>query len=258
MNNHFSFTRFSRLFAKHTAEHIRWYLMATAVLIGGMTLILGFLAYLQSYPINQEEQTLLFVFGLLGAGSIFTSTVLAHLGDKKKAMAALTLPASHLEKYLVAWLYSLPLFLVVFTASFYLVAFLVMTLDNPGNVPVKLISLFSSDNMVYLSFIAFAFIHGFALWGSVFFQKLQFIKSAFTFFVVMALLLLLNYHGLELLFNRDLAVAIPFDNIGFHDKNQYYYVELPESNKLLTRLLPLVLAVIFWVTAYFGLKEKQV
>ncbi|RDC64012.1 hypothetical protein [Adhaeribacter pallidiroseus] len=258
MNNHFSFTRFSRVLAKHTAEYLKWYLMAAAVLTGAMTLILGFVAYMQSYPVDEEEQTLLFIFSLLGAGSVFTSTVFAHLGDKKKAMAALTLPASHFEKYLVAWLYSFLIFSVVFTLSFYLVVGLVLNLDNPGAEPVKYLNIFSTENEVYLVFLIFAFIHGIALWGSVFFQKLHFIKTAFAFFLGLMLLVFLNYHGLEMLLNRDLMVAMPFNNIGFQDKDQYYYLDLPEIKPYFTKLLPVVLGLIFWLAAYFGLKEKQV
>ncbi len=258
MNNHFSFTRFNRLLAKHTAETIKWYLMATAVLIGGMTLILGFVAYMQSYPVDEEEQTLLFIFGLLGAGSVFSSTVFAHLGDKKKAIAALTLPASHFEKYLVAWLYSFLIFIVVFTLSFYLVVWLVLTLDNPGAEPVKYLNIFATENGILLIVLLFAFLHGIALWGSVYFQKLHFIKTAFAFFIGLMILVFLNFQGLEMLFDRDLRAAVPFNNIGFQDKDQYYYLELVEIKPYFTKLLPVVLGIIFWLAAYFGLKEKQV
>lgn len=258
MHNQFSFSRFGRVLAKHTAEYLKWYLMATAVLIGSMALIFGFLSYVQSYPINEEEQSLLFIFGLLGAGSVFTSTVFAHLGDKKKAMAALTLPASHFEKYLVAWLYSFVVFILLFTASFYLVVGLVLAIDNPGTEPAKYLNIFSPENDVYFAFVAFAFLHGLTLWGSVYFQNLHFIKTAFVFFVVLVLLILFNLHGLELLLNRDLSMAIPFENVNFHDKDQYYYLETPDNQRYLLKLLPAVLSVIFWVAAYFGLKEKQV
>ncbi|PSR52528.1 hypothetical protein AHMF7605_02800 [Adhaeribacter arboris] len=258
MKNHFNFSRFARLFGKHTAEHIKWYLMATAVLIGAMSLMLGFVAYMQSYPIDLEEQSLIFIFGILGAGSIFTSIVFAHLGDKKQAIAALTLPASHFEKYLVGWIYSFLIFILVFTASFYLVVITIISLDNQGPEPTKLLNIFSPTNRIYLVFLLYAMVHAIAIWGSIYFQRLHLIKTAFAFFIVFLLVIFFNLQWLEVLFNKDLAVAVPFGSIGFHDKKQYYLVELPEAQHSLTFLLPLVLAIILWITAFFGLKEKQV
>lgn len=258
MKNHFSFNRFGRLFGKHTAEYIRWYLMAAAVLAGTLTLILGFVAYVQNYPIDLEEQTIIFIFGLLGAGSVFTSTVFAYLGDKKRAIAALTLPASHLEKYLVGWLYSFLAFILVYTAIFYLVVSVILRLDNPENKPVQLLDIFAPEPGAYLAFLIYAFVHGVAIWGSIFFQKLHFIKTAFAFFLLMLLVIFLNYQWLEVYFNQDLAVAMPFDDIRFHDKNKFYSVELPDAQQRLTRIIPVALAAVLWITAYFGLREKQV
>src|SRR5665213_2760957 len=107
MNNTFNLTRFGRLFVKHTVEHYKSYLMSLAVLMGVMLLGDGFITYLIPGDfMDAGMQSALFMSVLLLAGTIFASTIFADLGDNKKAMASLTLPASHFEKYLVAWLYS--------------------------------------------------------------------------------------------------------------------------------------------------------
>ena len=97
MSQLFDFSRFGRLFSKHTTEQAGGYLLAAGVLLGGLGLVLGFVAYMSNDPITPDMQAVVFVMGLLGAGAFFTSTVLAFFGDKKQATAALLLPASHAE-----------------------------------------------------------------------------------------------------------------------------------------------------------------
>src|ERR1022692_150129 len=104
MNNTFNIRRFRRLFVKHTVEHYKSYLMSLTVLMGVMILGGSFLIYMIEAPIDKGFQSAIFAMILLLAGTIFTSTIFADLGDTKKAVASLTLPASHFEKYLVAWL----------------------------------------------------------------------------------------------------------------------------------------------------------
>lgn len=258
MNNQFNLNRFARVFRKHTAEHIRWYLIATAVLTGGLTLIFGFLAYMENQPINEKIQGVIFIFGLLGSGSVFTSTVFAHLGDKRTAIAALIIPASHFEKYLVGWMYSLLIFLPVYIASFYLVVTVILNLDHSGADPVRIVNVFARENQLYFAFLFYALIHGVSIWGSVFFEKLHFIKTAFAFITVFLLVIFVNFHWLEVLFDKDLGTTIPFSNVGFQDKNNFYMVKLPTSERSIFGLLPVVLAFILWLAAYFRLTEKQI
>src|ERR1700722_9772900 len=89
MDNVFNIHRFSRLFIKHTAEHYKTNLMALAVLIGVLVLGGSFLIYIVDQPIELNVQTVFFSSIYFLAGAIFTSTVFADFGDKKKAMASL-------------------------------------------------------------------------------------------------------------------------------------------------------------------------
>ncbi|MGZ3778849.1 MAG: hypothetical protein ACXVAZ_14400, partial [Mucilaginibacter sp.] len=119
MNDIFDPTRFSRLFIKHTVEHYKNYLMSLGVLIGVLSLGIGFFTYINNdEPMSMPIQTGAFAIVLLLAGTMFTSTIFADMGDKKKSISALSLPASHFEKYLVAWIYSFVLFQVVFLAVY--------------------------------------------------------------------------------------------------------------------------------------------
>ena len=73
------------------------------LLLGG-----SFMVFMLDVRMEQSLQLLLLGWVILFIGTIFTSTIFADLGDDKKAPGTLTLPATHFEKYLVAWLYSVP------------------------------------------------------------------------------------------------------------------------------------------------------
>ena len=90
MNKIFNPVRFGKLFVKHTTEHYKGYLMALGVLIGVMVLGGSFLVYMNDAPLSRAAQSVLFLGILLLAGTIYTSTIFADLGEKKKAIAYLT------------------------------------------------------------------------------------------------------------------------------------------------------------------------
>ncbi|HEX8658447.1 MAG TPA: hypothetical protein VF690_12965, partial [Hymenobacter sp.] len=88
MNQHFNLMRFGRLLRKHTAEHLRSYLMGVAVLAGGIGAVLGGLTYMGG-PLPPGAQLILFYCGLITAGAMITAGVFAALGDPRRAAPAL-------------------------------------------------------------------------------------------------------------------------------------------------------------------------
>src|SRR5450755_2181657 len=121
MNKILNPTRFWRLFTKHTAENYSTYLMSMSVLAGVMLLGGAFIIFLIPGPMDAGFQSVVFIILMLISGTIFSSTVFSELGDKRKAVPALTLPATQLEKFLVGWVYAYPIFVLVYTGIFYLV-----------------------------------------------------------------------------------------------------------------------------------------
>ena len=256
MNRHFNLTRFGRLFRKHTNEQSTGYLMATAVLLGGLAAVVGGAAYLMTGPFQASEQAAFFVLGLVAAGTFFTSTVFAPLGDKRAATAALTLPASHLEKYLVGWLFSLPLFLAVYVGCFYLVAWVVVGIhDRPGE-HTALVELFSNDSKLYMSLCLYAMLNGLFLAGSIFFTRLHFVKTAFAVMLTLVVLGLVSYKLAQGIVGPEVQSAAPFSMVSF--KNGMYTLELPPVQQQWLLLLPLGLALLGWAAAYARLTEKEV
>jgi hypothetical protein len=256
MKNHFNLSRFGLLFRKHTTEHIKTYLMALGVLLGSLFLVIGWVAYIDPRPMREVEQTLFFAFFLMGAGTIFTSTVFANLSGKSRAIATLMLPASQLEKYLVGWLYSFVLFLLVYTASFYLVINLVLALDPQ---PTELVNIFKEKNFASAMLLMYALLHGIAIWGAVAFEKLAFIKTAFAFFIVVFLVLVINYFALEWMFGRDLQNAVPFSEVRFQEKDHFYDIKPSEiAQNSLMGLSWVLIGMLLWLASFVRLKEKQI
>ena len=257
VNQTFSLARFGRLFGRHTAEHLRSYLMTAAVGAGGMMLVMGFLTYLQKSAPSQSVQNVLFTLFLLSGGSIFASTVFSQFGDKRQATVALLLPASHLEKYLVAWLYSLPLFLLVFVPLFYLAdAAVVYAGAAPGQTP-ELLNLFADSGAASNIFWSLTMLHAVALWGAIYFEKAHFIKTAFVVFGLLAVLSVLNHQALKVLVSPGVRPMPVFTKVMFTEADKFYSLDLPAAQTAWLALVPVGLAALLWAAAYFRVTEKQ-
>jgi len=255
MHNLFSPTRFVRLFQKHTAEHWKNYLMGAGVLAGALLLVLGFLSYMNNGAPSVRVQAVFFGMFMLGAGFLFTSHIFADFSSKSRAIVALSLPASHLEKYAVAWVYSFLFFLLAYTGIFYLVDMLVLAMIKPT---APLLNLFSPSEKAYYAFLLFATVHSLSFWGALFFEKLAFIKTAVAFFAALMLVSMLNYQFLKSTLGIDLRFSLPFLSADFIENQREYYRLTPSGfQQYLPELVLAILAVLLWLAAYARLREKQ-
>ena len=232
MKTEFNFNRFTRLFFKYTIEHYKGYLMSLAVLIGVLVLGGGFIVYMINVPIDRGMQSAFFLIIMVLAGTIFTSTVFADLGDKKRAAAWLTLPASHFEKYLVAWVYSYLVFIIVYTITFFLSVLLLMNLRYFPNSSDTVINVF--DKRILEMYVVYASLHSMALYGAIYYEKMNFIKTGFVFFIVIAVLILMNKVIQEGMFGRAVEASPPFGILRFSDNNTITEVYIFQSCLLYT------------------------
>jgi hypothetical protein len=257
MNNFFNPRRFGLLFVKHTAEHYRIYLMSILVLAGVATLGGSFVFFVVPGPPDPGFQTACFVMLMLISGTVFTSTIFSDFGDKNKAVSAITLPASAFEKYMVGWLYSYPIFLVVYTAVFFVVLY---TLGNIGHWPhAHFQAMTLSQPDMFMVVVIYSVLHSVSLFGAIFFNKLHFIKTGFAFFIGEALLMLSNTLFLKIITGVDvIKLAMPFGFLNFNIGNKFYSVTTGSETDGMILTLLLVASAMLWVAAYFRLKEKQV
>ena len=259
MNQTFNLNRFAALFKKHTVENYKTYLMSVGVLAGLLILFMGIASYSNGGYLLLGFQESFFVIFLLLAGCIFTSLVFADLGDKKKAIPALTLPASHFEKYLVSWLYSFLIFQLLYVALFYLIVSIIISFGH--NVPGRenvLLNLFDKDRMAYTAFIIYPILHAFIFFGAIYFEKLHFIKSGFAFFIGIFLLGLINSPIMASMIDHKIVGITIFTPLEITDGKSYWTIYPPEIQKLTAGIVIVVIVVLLWVSAYFRLKEKEV
>ena len=257
MSNIFNFSRFGRLFIKHTVEHYKSYLMSLGVLIGVLALGLGFYTYIvDDQPMNMGVQNGLFAIVLWLAGTMFTSNIFAEMGDKRKAVPALTLPASHFEKFLVAWLYSYVVFQIVFLSTFPAIMGLIL---NTRRWPMRF-EVFNPLHVAGVGWILllFAMMHGVAICGAIFFKKLHFIKTAFVFFIGLMALTLVNKPVMETMLGINITAAIPFAQVNFFEGHTFYSILPLKAMDVFFYSLTSGLALILWAAAYLRLTEKQV
>jgi hypothetical protein len=258
MSQFFSLSRFGRLFSKHTTEHWGGYLMATGVLLGGIGLVLGFVAYMNHGPMEHIVQTVIFTMGLLSSGAFFTSTVLADYSNKRQATAALMLPASHWEKYLVGWLYSVPIFLAIYVGCFYLVDFVVLQVDSHAGPDPGIVPLFSNDSRLYLALLGYLVVNAVFLWGGIFFEKQHFVRTAFALLLLGAVVVLVNMQAVQQLMGREVSGVVPFSGMSFHEGKSWYSVNLEPVQNNWFGLVPLGVMLLAWAAAYARVTEKQI
>jgi hypothetical protein len=257
MNYNFNINRFGRLLLKHTAEHYKNYLMALAVLIGVLVLGGCFLVYMLEARLDRDIQGVLYGIMLFLSGTIFTSTAFADLGERKKAVSSLTLQASHFEKYLVEWIYSLLIFLIVYTVAFYLSALFILNIKPNGDHVQGLFNVF--DKSVLQMILIYAFLHSVALFGAIYFEKLHFIKTTFVFFIALGLLVVINKIMLSAMLGRAVLTTPPFGTLRYAENGQATDVSITglQQDSFLMYLIA-ALALIFWIGTYWRLKEKQI
>lgn len=259
MNNTFNLKRFGLLFKKHSLEHVKTYLLSTAVLTGIISLTLGFFTYANDGRLALPIQAIMFIYIIAGAGSIFTSLSFTELGNKRKATSMLTLPASHLEKFLVSWIYSYIIFQLICVGVFYLVDSVIINIAvPPAGSPNTLINIFDTEQLAFEGFIVFALLHAFTLWGSIFFEKMHFIKTAFVIFIYFIALIIINNQLLHLITGKSYLSGMAFQQLNFKEDNHYWRL-LPTNSMNSASLIVLALTIIIlWLSAFYRLKEKEI
>ncbi len=276
MNQMFNFQRWNLLIAKHWADNRKRYSLSIIAFVG--LLLVWFLFVAISDPVDPFApglQQVTYFFSLFLVGPFYASQYFRDLGSRPKGINYLLTPASVFEKFLCGWLYALVLFFVVFTALFYLVDVIVVSLANmfhasyvtpaDGVIAKKaeVVNVFTMGGdrepvSLYLLLIYMA-VQSAALLGSVYFSQYSYIKTAITICLLFILLYII-----ESWFSRNLMPQGVIRN-----EFTFYQVKVDEdTSKLVTLpkwvgtiigvLLQFGFPPIFWASTYFRLKEKEV
>jgi len=294
MNQLFDARRWWLLVRKHWSENKKKYTLSLVAIAG--LLLLWFILKISSEPgsIGIELQINTYYSGLFIVGCLYASMLFADLGSRTRGLNYMVVPASQLEKLLCSLFYGVVVFVVCYTAIFYMVDMIAVKAGNAiaynrwlkghsaGDifVPGKVYNVFSSPDhhanhpgfVFYLLLCYFALQAAF-IYGSLFFPKFSFIKT------VIALLLI----GVCISFfiAKVIAHILPPGNYQ-HDLTSYEVFTVkptasgdgvmiyndPASDKLITLpewigdvlvfLLKYAFAPLFWLATYYRLKEKEI
>lgn len=270
MNNTLNSRRLGMLIQRQWIEFGKIYLMSLAVLTGIFIAFYGYSIY-DVYQRNADSHAIqsmlsfrpyLFVFMGLLFITIISGTYFSNLGQKPKAIFELLLPASQLEKFVVALFYT-----VILTTVSYILIFFLVDLGFVSYFRTKLPSSYSyfeegsgrevvveqliffykhavNSKVYWMAFLPYLLSAIFLL-GSVMFTKFQYIKSA---------VLLTVYILLYILFMLKVIQLFTQDTIRISEG-----VFSEEVNLLrVICILGVLVTVVVWGIGYLRLKEKEV
>lgn len=268
MNNTFNIQRFGLLLKRQWLEFGKIYLVSLVVLWGVFLAFYGYNYYqfvtdynLQSgdysYRILNFRIPVFIVTGLI-FGTLVASTYFSHLGQKPKAVIDLMIPASTFEKFLSGILYTSILATVSFLALFYVTDLIFVSkirsvFEEATKSSItelnRLDYFFKENNPNDFKAIYFApmLITSVFLFGSIYFNRFHYIKTAISLMIFSGLWTLIIVKSGQYLFDDRSPIA--------HSQQMNNGKEQAE---LWVSLLVITLSLIFWGLTYLRLKEKEV
>jgi hypothetical protein len=263
MNEIFNLRRFRLYFVKTLLEK-PFQIVGTFVLSFSVVILIYFL--LKSIANFELAQLFSFTVGLVGGGGLLASLVFGYFTDTASGSSYLTLPVSVFEKWLCAILLVGILYVGCFLLYFRGLDALFVHLYHTGLNPqdprylqqYNRVYLFSYKSEGEDIFIFFANAAAAMLVGSLYFNKVSFIKVSLVICGLYFFAFLLNYLVGSVLF-KNLLRTFPVHEIAIKNGNEEGILVLPSGwrkcyDVMSTYLLPGILLVV----SYIRLKEKEV
>jgi hypothetical protein len=259
---------------KHWADNKKRYGLSILAFIGLLItwFVFTMLTGMDDIPMGKEAQQVTFFLSLFAVGTFYASQYFRDLGSRAKGINFLLVPASAFEKLLCSLLYTVLLFFALFTAGYYLVDLLMVTIANalPGadklgektsviNVFKIIIVRFNRDSTINFLLFFFSVQSAFLL-GSVYFEKYSFIKTIISGFVACFILFCFMYFFTEhLLPDGDYPMGFLTAYRVYVDGVNDPLVQVPRwIGEVFRFAIMYGVAPFFWLVTYFRLKEKQV
>lgn len=269
MENTFNFNRFMLLVRRQWIGLGKIYLMAWGVLAGVFIVLFSFaLRSVDGTSDPRELYNLLsfraYLFVLIGLLyiTVISGSYFANLGKKANAISELLLPASHLEKFLTALLYTFVITSVSYFLIFFLVDvgfviylrsvatnFLLSQGESINGINMDRLPYFFTTDYVrevyYFLFLPYLLSAIFLL-GSIYFVSFQYIKTAISLFIYIFLVVFCIY-----LTNRWF-----WEGTILSQRNTFWDDDTTILRSIL--VVGILLTVLFWGVSYLRLKEKEV
>jgi hypothetical protein len=216
----FSIHRIWLLTRKQWAENQQLYILGLLAVAGIMAALIVFNIF-TARGLDASTQQLILYLGATASGAVFASTILSQFNEKIKGIQALTLPASALEKFFVALIYSA----IIFPIAYFVIVYPLIVFGHYIDIQIKrgnsdyylnqLYSL-SGDHNTFELFVTYFIMQTIALLGSVLFRRYVFIKSLVLVIAIFFGLRIVNSIVAKSLINTDV-------NSGFEANIQEIY-----------------------------------
>ncbi|HMI63618.1 MAG TPA: hypothetical protein VK518_22030 [Puia sp.] len=275
----FRFSRWILLIKKHWAENSRRYLLSLLAIAGLQIAWYSFILAMDKYdPLDTFFQYSAYFVGLYLVGCLYANSLFTALSSRKEGLGYLALPASQLEKLLCTVLFGVVFFFISFTLLFYLVDIPMVQFANHLIVkyprfipdtnqliqPVKVYNIFTAEGGMIPEKNFHTFLLGYFavqsafLLGSVYFTRYSFIKTVVYALLFMLVFVVFQSQILQYMLPDGWHTDLTFWHKGDFLAGEEQIVRLSSlTEKLFIYLAFFSLPPIFWVIAYYRLKEKE-
>ena len=271
MSDSFDIRRLSSLINRQWISFGKIYIMSLGIAAGIIAAFYGYAIKEFFYNISADPsfiagllsfRPVVFIFlGLLFV-TIIAGTYFSDLGQKPKAIFEIMIPASRLEKFITALFFSL-----IITIASYIVIFMIIDFgfvmyfrkliasipiqhqDGSSTVIADKVALLSTHDfpkhLPYFYFLPFLMSAIFLL-GSIAFQNFQYIKTAISLIVYIAVWTISLVYLINALTRNTMSVS---DSGFWNDELNIFRLILG---------IGILLTVVLWIVGFLRLKEKEV
>ena len=264
MNQTFSFPRFLLLVKAEYAEKGRIQLLTAGLLLAFLLILMLPIIIAKEFGgIISGFHILALLIVVLFGGGLFTDLSFSQYGPREKAMAALMVPASRLEKLLTPlvlnMLFIIPLMVLFVVLHYWTIEFANARLPDTSQkyreMPLHLLLYFLTISMV---------IYGAIFLGSLYFVKSSYAKTVAVFIVIIVSFLVVNrgiVHFLLADTSPSVVSAVPFFGWDIVYKTPMYksfHVGYTDGTENVVYPLLILLVLSLWYITYVRLKEKEI
>jgi len=263
MNNTFQIKRFARLVKKTFLERPVQMFGFTGLLLA-LSLILY--SIIKTFGGFGAAQNITFIWGLSGGGFFLASFVFGYFSSNAMGSTFLTLPSSNFEKWLCGVLITGVFYPVIFLLFFRLVDSSFVGIYRHGLDPAgpfykqlyQSVYIFDFNGFVaWKVYPMYAFLAGSMLVGSLYFNKVAFIKTAIGISILIIGVIGINWLMATLFFGH-INNAAPFNSVAIPAGKEEGSVELPRGFvDIINNGVWYVLPPILWLLAFTRLREKE-
>jgi hypothetical protein len=218
MNNLFQFTRFMYLFRKTVLEKP---VQIFGIVILNLVVVLLMYAFLRNIIGWPGTQNLTFIWGFVFGGCYLSAAVFSNFNSNASGSSFLTLPASHLEKWLCGILITWVLYVVVFLlyykgidaifVNYYHRHLNPLEVDYQGKL--EAVQMFDyGGHVARMAYLIFGNLTAAMFVGSLYFNKISFVKTGLVICAAFVFFYGVNLAMAHIIF-PDVTDAYPFSHV---------------------------------------------